>query len=94
MRYIIKDIVHSGRMGERGRPVANAEYYGLIGSVIEMDDIEKTKQFSKCHWDFIETESVYEWWDTSEVILLEKRYNKHYTLETVNTIYKIDKLDD
>lgn len=95
MKYYITDILHSGRKGRRDKRVSEGKYEGVIGSIIETKNIRETKPLEKHHWTFVETQSPYEWWDTSETVALT--YNekeKLYYLETINTIYILEEIGE
>lgn len=93
MKFKIIEIVHSGRKGTRYSPINNEKYYGLVDSIIEMKPLESLKSYEELKWNFVETKSGYEWWHTSVVICVSKHEND-YLVETVNTIYALQKIGE
>jgi len=107
MKYRIKEILHSGRKDTRNKPVDSPKFDGMIDSIIklkyiedpnmnitEIDNIEDIKQFSLVGWDFLSGNVPYEYWETTAVIAIYLDYNDIYHIETVNTIYKLEKIED
>ena len=95
VRYKVLEIKHSGRKGPRDSPVSQDKYKGLIGSVIESINILDLYEFDIWHWSFVNTESPYEDWYTSQVISVTKEHDKPvYHIETLNTIYVVEELKD
>lgn len=93
-KYKILRISHSGRKDIRYKDVDDPKYDGLIGSIIKMKDIESTELFERLKWDFVETSSWYDWWEASEIISVFVNFKNQYVVETVNTIYVLEKLKD
>ncbi len=93
MKYKIVSITHSGRKGVRGTDVTASKYLGITGSIVTMKKIEDIKQFDMVHCDFIETESPYEYLDTSEVLSIWIDRDNRYHIETVNSIYVLEKVE-
>lgn len=94
-KYKIIDVLHSGRKGIRGTPVEEHKYDQLVGSVIRMYDLEgeSIKQFEPLRFNFVD-HPLYEIWNTSELLQLAKdKKSGEYIIETVNTIYRLEKLD-
>lgn len=95
MKYRIVNILHSGRKGFRNSEVLDSKYQGMISSVIKLNEykhIEDVEQYKTLRWTFEDSESPYEWWETSAVIGLAVDWNNHFRLETVNTIYVLEAL--
>ena len=90
--YKIVDILHSGRQGIREEPYRDEKHNGLIGSVFKIT--RGFEQFKPVYFEFIETQSGHDWLRTSALIQLSLDYHNLYHLETVNTIYVIQKLVD
>jgi hypothetical protein len=92
-KYKILNIEHSGRKGIRYEPVKDPKYDGLIGSIIETENIENVKLFNEIKWDFVENKPAwYDLWHTSPVIEIYLDFENHYVIETVNTIYILEKV--
>ena len=92
-KYKILNILHSGRNDTRLKRITDPKYNGFIGSIIEMDNIENSKTFDRLRWDFVENKPEwYDFWTTSPVILITLDLNNHYVVETVNTIYVLEKV--
>lgn len=92
-KYKILNIAHSGRKDIRLSPVKDPRYNGLIGSIIEMDNIENSKLFDRLKWDFVENKPIwYDFWTTSPIISISLGFDNHYVVETVNTIYVLEKV--
>lgn len=95
--YKIIKIEHSGRRGIRGEPVTDGKYDGLVNSVFYLkgiDTLEQCEQFSMLHMKFIETESFYDDWHTSEVLQIIRHFDDLYEVETVNTIYYLMRISN
>ena len=92
-KYKIIEINHSGRKGLRDSPVDDYEYDNVTNSIIESRDLDGLSRFDCCHWKFINSESDYEWWETTPTIALSKT-DKMYKLETINTIYILEDVTD
>lgn len=90
--YRIKGIYHSGRKGPRMEPVTEEKYEGVNGSIIGWD-VESIRQFRSTRFWF-EDHPLYSWWDTSAILQLRKRDFNIYELETVNTIYILEDLEE
>lgn len=94
-RYRIVLVQHSGRKGPRSQPVDDPKYNGIVNSIVESDLLYNLQQFQNVHWDFYDTESQYDYWVTSSVIQLQRdRRNGQYILETLNTIYTLEEVDN
>ena len=94
MLYKLSSITHSGRKGARDTPVDNYKYDGLVGSTVEFD-VKKIKQYQSLYFDIIQSDSHYEWWETSAV--LEVWIGKdtgHVRVETANSIYSFDRVEE
>lgn len=92
-KYKILNVAHSGRKDVRLSPVKDPRYDGLIGSIIEMDNIENSKLFDRLKWDFVENKPIwYDFWTTSPIISISLSFDNHYVVETVNTIYVLEKV--
>ena len=91
--FVITDILHSGRKGERYTPVQNNKYDGVIGytAKIDTDSIERGKSlFMK-----LPDSPIYEWWNTSMVLAVwENKDDNILTIETENTIYILKECND
>ena len=94
MRYKIIDITHSGRKGVRGTRVDEYKYDPLFGAIIKTDDICKTEQFHGMKW-FLLNNTIYDYWNTSAVLGISRtKDGKRYIIETVNTIYELEVIDN
>ena len=93
MRYKVLEILHSGRKGIRQTPVDDPKYDGVVDSIIDMPLLESLNPFEELAWDFVETTSEYEWWHTSSILGI-KKYDDIYEIETVNTIYLLQRLGE
>lgn len=90
--YKILNIVHSGRKGMRYDEVQDPKYDGMVGATIKMPEIESIKQFSNVRWDFVSDGPIYyDFWTTSPVVSVSLDFSNHYVLETINTIYILEK---
>ena len=91
--YKIKGIYHNGRKGPRMEPVADEKYETLVGSIIRWH-IEDTRQFKPAKFIFYDNPR-HDFWHTSEVLQLSRRFSDEmYELETVNTIYVLEELQN
>ena len=87
------NILHSGRKGIRNEETTESKYDGLKGSTIEMKDPEAIKQFESLDMR-VYGSNVYSWWETSPVIALSINLKNQYVLETINTIYILERLTE
>lgn len=95
MRYKIISIKHAGRHGIRGTDVDDPKYDGLINSIIEMPNLDDSSiKYKSLHFDMIKTDSAYDWFHTSVVLALYLNKNMNYVVETVNTLYEFEKLNE
>ena len=84
--------MHSGLKGSRYNPCKNPKYEGLKGYIVNFD-LDTLEQGKSMHW-VVENSPVYEWWDTSMLIAVyENKDNGTIILETLNTIYKLKRVD-
>lgn len=90
--YKIKGIYHSGRKGTRWDPVMDEKYDGLIGQLCTFDPNE-VEQF---RWItiYLKTHPFYRWWNTSNVLQLSRDLNGDYLVETVNSIYVFEEVNE
>lgn len=87
--YIVIDVLHSGRKGERYTSVNQSKYEGLIGYTVKFD-LDKLEQNKSLHMD-VKNSPVYDWWDTSMVVSVTVNEETNYVLiETVNSIYELE----
>lgn len=94
MKYKIIGIYHSGRKGTRYDEVTDYKYDGLIGSIIDTDKpIEDYKEFEEIYWNFISSDSLYACWHTSAVIGSGINSFGDYVIETINSIYVLEKVN-
>lgn len=93
IKFKIVNILHSGRKGIRNEETTESKYDGLKGSTIEMKDPESIKQFESLDMR-VYGSNVYSWWETSPVIALSLNLKNQYVLETVNTIYILERLTE
>lgn len=93
IKFKIVNILHSGRKGIRFEEVAESKYEGLKGSTITMGDPETIKQFESLDMR-VYGSNMYSWWETSPVIALSLNIKNQYVLETVNTIYILERLTE
>ena len=97
MFFRIVNILHRGREGKRNTPVTDQKYNGMVNSIIKLknyDSIENIWQFDELRFDFIETESDYDFWRSSCVIAISLGYDNLYYIETINTIYVLEEVKD
>ena len=89
-KFRIIDILHSGLKGERGSPVTQSKYEGMLGAIVWID---KTCVYldRPAHIIF-ENHPTYEWWDTSNVIAISETEN-FFGIETLNSIYVLLKIN-
>lgn len=92
--YKIVDIVHSGRKGVRNTQRDDEKYDGIWGSIVKTKRLEDIQQFSEIRWEFVATNSEYEWWRTSPVIQISLGFDDLYRVETANTIYVMQKMGE
>ena len=86
-KYILKEILHSGRKGIRGTDRTELKYKGLLGYQCFISSAQ-IRQFKPCKFDV--NSPYYDWWRTSEVLAAKIYCNDDGTfleIETVNTIY-------
>ena len=98
--YKIISIEHSGRKDIRGTPVADDKYYGLLGATIDIGNLRKMAAISDSEhmWYYARFyiksgPRVGEIWTTSKVIGLVIGHDS-IEIETANTIYRLEKIDD
>lgn len=98
--YKIISIEHSGRKDIRGTPVIDDRYYGLLGTTIDIGNLRKMAAISDSEhmWYYARFyiksgPRVGEIWTTSKVIEFAMDGN-HIEIETANTIYRLEKIDD
>lgn len=91
----ILGIYHSGRKGIRYEEITDYEYDGLKNSLINTPDEKEIHQFETVRFDFIGNKPPwYDFWVTSPVIELYVDFDNHYVLETINTIYVLEKQNE
>jgi len=85
-KYIIKDILHSGTKGDRGSPVTDEKYDGMIGSIVFFDPSEI--KFNQSFDFYFKYHPYYNFWTISYVKEIaydtEKR---NLIIESENSIY-------
>lgn len=84
--YLVVDVLHSGRKGERNTQVDDNKYQGLIGFKVgfNTDDLERGKDFKM----WVLNSPYYEYWHTSMIIAAWINEQDHtLTIETENSIY-------
>ena len=92
-KYKIKEILHSGKKGERGLPVWNKKYEYVLGfdCFFDKDNITVGAPFI---FYFINNPE-YAWWGMSTVVSVdEKPDEKKLIVETLNSIYIFEELGD
>lgn len=95
MKYKIVEIMHSGRKGLRYTWVTDPKYDGVVGSIVTIKgSIEDIKQYSFVKMDFVKTDSLYDYWTTSEVLEIVKDTNERYSIETANAIYVLEQVNE
>lgn len=93
-RYKLLSILHNGRKGMRLDPVSEEKYNGMVGSIVRIDELEKVRKFKSIRM-YIECHQLYDYWDTSSTIGLVYDFSENkYYLETLNTIYVLQELED
>lgn len=90
-KYKIIDIVHSGRKGIRGEKVTQSKYENMIGCIAYID-IDSVKPFQSVHM-ILKGHPDYDWWDTS-VLLSFSLHKGHMEIETANSIYVFEEVND
>ena len=93
IKFKIVNILHSGRKGIRNEKVTESKYEGLVNSIITTSDPIDIKQFEPLPMR-VYGSNVYSWWETSPVIGLSINMKHQYALETVNTIYILERLTE
>jgi len=91
--YIVTDILHSGRKGERNTPVDDIKYQGLIGYKVgfDVDEIERGEEFKM----WVLNSPYYRDWYTSMVIAAWINEQDHIlTIETENSLYVLKECND
>ena len=83
--YRLVGIVHSGIKGDRGTPVTEDKYDGLINAKVEFDP-DNIVVGSRFNFDVIHN-PYYDWWSTSDV--LHKDYDEEDGVWVVETFYSI-----
>ena len=98
--YRIISIEHSGRKDIRGMPVTDDRYYGLVGAVVDIGNLREMAMAADAehmwHYARLYIKSgprVGEIWTTSKVIGLVIGHDS-IEIETANTIYRLEKIDD
>ena len=92
-KYKIKEILHSGRKGERGLPVWNKKYEYVLGfnCFFNKDNITVGVPFI---FYFI-SNPKYVWWGMSTVVSVDEKLDeKKLIVATLNSIYIFDELGD
>ena len=96
----IISIEHSGRKDIRGTPVTDDKYYGLVGAVVDIGNLREMAIAADAEhmWYYARLyiksgPRVGEIWTTSKVIGLAMDSN-YIEIETANTIYRLEKIDD
>ena len=96
MLYKLVSILHSGRKGTRDIPVNDAKYDGLVGATVKFD-VKNIIQFESFHFDILRSDSPYKytWWETSSVLgVWVGQDTGHIRVETANSIYCFDRLEE
>lgn len=96
-KYKIYRITNNGRKGPRNKDVDDIKYDGMVNSIIESYDIEYLQPFQCYRFNFIKTDTPYKAWYTSEVIGLKKNWNEEkniYILETINSLYYLEEIEE
>lgn len=89
--YLVVDVLHSGRKGERNTQVDDSKYKGLIGYKVgfDTDNLERGKDFKM----WVLNSPYYEYWHTSMIIAAWINEQDHtLTIETENSIYLLKEL--
>lgn len=90
-RWLVSDVLHSGRKKERGLQVTDRKYEGLIGYHVtfDMDSLAPGKEVFMTVTDSPD----YEWWRTSIIVAytIDVDDPQKYLLETANSIYVLEK---
>lgn len=90
-KYKIIDIVHSGRKGIRGEKVTQSKYEALVGCIAYID-LDAIKPFQSVHM-ILKGHPDYDWWDTS-VLLSFSLHEGYMEIETANSIYVFEEVND
>lgn len=92
--YKILEILHSGRKGIRLDPVTEEKYNGMVDNIVRINKLENVKEFESIRM-YIKHHPLYDFWDTSAIIGLSYSLSEHkYYLETINTIYVLQELEE
>lgn len=89
--YLVVDILHSGRKGERNTQVDDNKYQGLIGYKVRLDinDLERGKELNM----WVSNSPYYKDWHTSMMIAAWINEQDHIlTIETENSLYILKEL--
>lgn len=91
--YLVVDILHSGRKGERNTQVSDDKYVGLLGYKVglNIDEIERGQEFKM----WVLNSPYYRDWYTSMVIAAwGNEKDNTLTIETENSIYVLKEIAD
>lgn len=91
-KWLLKDILHSGRKGERLTPVNDPKYYDIIGWNVWLD-IKDIKAFEELRFYF-KGHPMYDWWTTTAAIEARIEDDKTLYFESVNTIYVFERVEE
>ena len=95
MKYKIVEIMYSGRKGLRYTWVTDPKYDGVVGSIVTIKgSIEDIKQYSFVKMDVVKTDSLYDYWTTSDVLEIVKDTNESYSILTANAIYVLEQVNE
>ena len=88
--YTVKEILHSGRKGERYTPMVNYKYKGVIGYNVKFD-IDNLRRGKSLHMNLCDSPE-YDWWETSMVLAVAIKEGEGLEIETENSIYILDEV--
>ena len=90
--YIVKNIFHSGRKGERYTPVNDDyKYGGIIGYKVKFNPL-KLERGKNLYMDVCASPQ-YSWWETSMVLATYIDKDKTLVVETENSIYEFEEVN-
>lgn len=89
--YLVVDVLHSGRKGERNTQVSDNKYIGLIGYKVgfDLDKLERGREFKM----WVLNSPYYRDWHTSKIIAVWGKQRDHtWTIETENSLYVLKEI--
>ena len=91
-KWTLTEVLHSGRKGERNTPVDNPKYDDIIGWTVGLDK-DNLKPFEEFRFYF-KGHPKYDYWTTTAVIEAHIEKGNILHIETVNTIYVFERVEE